>query len=257
MNALGRSLIVGFLFLFAALAVGYFTIITEGGPFQKEGFRLSVYFPDAEGIKVGGKVTIHGVPFGYVSKIRLVQISESGEILPEGEVGIGTKVELTLLLKSPVNLYDNYQITIKNESLLSGRVVALDPGSKYPIDPSSKQYQMDGQIVKQVILSPSGGKMVPIQGKVTQDPLVSLSELIAENRADIRKTIQNFADITGKINQGKGTLGKLINESDVHKSVNTTLGDAQVVLKEIREGLEDTREQAPVTSFIRSALSAF
>ncbi len=257
MNSIGRTIIVGFLFVFAVLGVGYFTIITEGGPFQKEGFKLAVYFPDAEGIKVGGKVTIHGVPFGYVSKIRLVQINEAGDILPEGELGIGTKVELTLLLKSPINLYDNYQIIIKNESLLSGRVVALDPGSKFTVDPNSKEYLMEGQINQQILLSPNSGKTVPIRGKVTQDPLVSLSELIAENRADIRKSIQNVAEITGKINQGKGTLGKLINESDVHKSVNTTLGDAQVVLKEIREGLEDTREQAPVTSFIRSALSAF
>ena len=146
---------------------------------------------------------------------------------------------------------------IKNESLLSGRVVALDPGSKFSIDPGTKQFQMDGTVHSPVVITPKGGKMIPIQGKVTQDPLVSLSELIAENRADIRKTVQNIYDITGKINDGKGTLGKLINESDVHKSVNTTLGDAQVVLKEIREGLEDTREQAPVTSFIRSALSAF
>jgi phospholipid/cholesterol/gamma-HCH transport system substrate-binding protein len=257
MNSIGRTLIVGFLFLFAALAIGYFTIVTEGGPFQKGGFHLAVYFPDAEGMKVGGKVTIHGVPFGYVSKIRLVQINEAGEILPEGEVGIGTKVELTLLLKNPINLYDNYKIIIKNESLLSGRIVALDPGSKFPFDSNSSQFQMDGKINQPILMAPKGGKMIPIQGKVTQDPLVSLSELIAENRADIRKSIQNVADITGKINQGKGTLGKLINESDVHKSVNTTLGDAQVVLKEIREGLEDTREQAPVTSFIRSALSAF
>lgn len=257
MSSLGRSFIVGLLFILSLVTVGYFTIVTEGGPFQKAGFQLPVYFPDAEGIKIGNKVTIHGVPFGYVSKIRLVQIDEEGKLLPEGEMGIGTKVELTLLLKSPVQLFENYQITIKNESLLSGRVVSLDPGSKFPIDPKTKEYMLSEPVLSRLEVSPKAGKLVPIQGKVSQDPLVSLSELIAENRAEIRKTVQNIASITSKINQGQGTLGKLINESDVHKSVNTTLGDAQVVLKEIREGLEDTREQAPVTSFIRSALSAF
>ena len=96
-----------------------------------------------------------------------------------------------------------------------------------------------------------------MKGKTNEDPLVSLSELIAENRSDIRKTISNVADISGKINSGKGTLGRLINQDDIHSNVNTTLTDAQIVLRELREGLEDTREQAPVTSFIRSALSAF
>lgn len=247
-----KGILVGILFLSAILLVGYFTILTQGGPFQKEGFTLLVTFPDAEGIKVGNKVTVQGVPFGYVSKVRLVQVDEFGEILPTGALGIGTRVELTLLLNGPIQLYDNYTINIKNESLLSGRVVALDPGSRFDKDPKTKEPLMDGASHYPVPL-----KETRIRGQVTQDPLVSLSELIAENRSDIRKTVSNISEITSKINKGKGTLGKLINESEVHKSVNTTLGDAQVVLKEIREGLEDTREQAPVTSFIRSALSAF
>ncbi|MDF3818766.1 MlaD family protein [Leptospira sp. 96542] len=257
MPTLGRTLIVGVLFIFSIIAVGYFTIVTEGGPFQKKGFQFAVYFPDAEGIKIGNKVTIHGVPYGYVSQIRLVQIDEMGNLLPDGEVGIGTKVELMLLLRNKIQLFENYQITIKNESLLSGRVVSLDPGSKFPIDPKTKEYLMSEPALTKLEVFPKSGKLAPIQGKVSQDPLVSLSELIAENRSDIRKTVQNIASITSKVDQGQGTLGKLINESDVHKSVNSTLGDAQVVLKELREGLEDTREQAPVTSFIRSALSAF
>lgn len=256
MSSASRTFIVGILSILSLVAVGYFTIMTEGGPFQKPGFALPVYFPDAEGIKIGNKVTVHGVPFGYVSKIRLVQMDENGRLLPEGEMGIGTKVELTLLLKGKIQLFENYSITIRNESLLSGRVVSLDPGSKFPIDPKTKEFLLaEAPLPK--IETTNKSSSIPIQGTVTQDPLVSLSELIAENRADIRKTVQNIASITGKVNQGQGTLGKLINESDVHRSVNTTLGDAQIVLKELREGLEDTREQAPVTSFIRSALSAF
>lgn len=252
-----RTALVGVLFAFAIALVAYFTIATQGGPFQKKGFSLSVFFPDAEGIKVGNKVTVQGVPFGYVSKIKLVQIDEMGDPVPAGTLGIGTKVELELLLNAPIQLYENYSVTIKNESLLSGRVVALDPGSKYNRDPKSRDFSKELPENVTIPMNSVGSTTKRIQGKVTQDPLVSLSELIAENRGDIRKTISNIASITGKINDGKGTLGKLINESDVHKSVNTTLGDAQVVLKEIREGLEDTREQAPVTSFIRSALSAF
>ncbi|NCN08514.1 MAG: MCE family protein [Leptospira sp.] len=250
--------IVGILFVTAIAIVGYFSVLTDGGPFQSDGIQTIIYFPNAEGIKIGNKVTVHGVPYGYVSKVDLVHFDEDGEILPKGVLGIGTKVQITLVLKGPIKIYENYEATIKNESLLSGRVISLDPGSRFAQDPKTFEYQTSGNenlVLTDYTTSKSIGPN--LKGKITEDPLVSLSELIAENRADIKKTFSNISDITTKINNGEGTLGRLINDNEVHSNVNTTLTDAQIVLRELREGLEDLREQAPVTSFIRAALSAF
>lgn len=250
-----QFILVGTLFFGAMAVVGYFTIITDGGPLKKETHSMKVYFPNGEGIKIGNKVTVQGVPYGYVSKVNLVQVDASGNILGDTEEGTGTRVEVLLTIPAPIKLYENYDIRIKNESLLSGRVIAIDPGTAKEFDPKSNQFLPGGKEYKLVDLSES--KAVQLKGRTNEDPLVSLSELIAENRVDIRKTISNVADITTKVNEGKGTLGRLINQDDIHSNVNTTLTDAQIVLRELREGLEDTREQAPVTSFIRAALSAF
>lgn len=245
-----RYLLVGAIFSVALVVVGYFTVMTEGGPVQKRGEFLKINFKNSEGIKVGNKVTVQGVPFGYVSNIRLIQIDENGAVLPAGEVGVATRVEVTILLKEPVRMYENYDIAIRNESLLSGRVISIDPGTSESTDEGKGAPR-----TFQVVDYKSGA--ASLKGRVLQDPLVSLSELIAENRGDIRKTFSNVADITTKINSGDGTLGRLINRDDLHTNVNTVLTDAQIVLRELREGLEDTREQAPVTSFIRAALSSF
>ncbi|TGM98692.1 mammalian cell entry protein Mce [Leptospira dzoumogneensis] len=245
-----RYLLVGAIFSVALVVVGYFTVMTEGGPVQKRGEFLKINFKNSEGIKVGNKVTVQGVPFGYVSNIRLIQIDENGAVLPAGEVGVATRVEVTILLKEPVRMYENYDIAIRNESLLSGRVISIDPGTS-----ESTEEGKGAPRTFQVVDYKSGASS--LKGRVLQDPLVSLSELIAENRGDIRKTFSNVADITTKINTGDGTLGRLINRDDLHTNVNTVLTDAQIVLRELREGLEDTREQAPVTSFIRAALSSF
>lgn len=254
---MSKSILVGILFFTALFVVGYFTIVTDGGPFKKSGGALKVYFPGADGIKTGNKVTVQGVPFGYVGNVRLVQVDENDNVIPEkleiinvpGEKpkAVATKVELSLILKGPVTLFPNYTITIKNESLLSGRIVAIDPGTA--------EKKLTGKPI--VIDDDETFQAVNFRGKVTQDPLVILSELIAENRGDIRSAVANLAEITDKINHGQGTLGQLVNNGDLHANVNTVLTDAQIVLREAREGLEDTREQAPVTSFIRSALSAF
>jgi phospholipid/cholesterol/gamma-HCH transport system substrate-binding protein len=238
-----QFLLVGVLFFIAMGVVAYFTIITEGGPLKKELHSMSILFPNSEGLKTGSKVTVQGVPYGYVSKVQLVQVDIRGEIIDpsesENEV-VGTKVEVVIVLQQPLRLRENYKIKIRNESLLSGRVIAIDPGDS-----------------KTDLLQSSKKKSTRIEGGTSDDPLVSLSELIAENRADIRKTMSNIAELTSKINNGQGTLGKLINNDEIHSNVNTTLTDAQIVLRELREGLEDTREQAPVTSFIRAALTAF
>ena len=236
--------LVGTLFFVALAVVGYFTIITEGGPLKKELHTMQIYFPNSEGIKLGSKVTVQGVPYGYVSKVNLVQFDTEGNILPRGDEGLYSRVEIHLVLQNPIKLYDNYTIKIRNESLLSGRIVAIDPG-----------YYVTGAV--SFLEKPTIKKRKYLEGGTTDDPLVSLSELIAENRSDIRKTISNISQITDKINNGQGTLGKLINNDEIHANVNTTLTDAQIVLRELREGLEDTREQAPVTSFIRAALTAF
>ncbi|MDX1958819.1 MAG: MlaD family protein [Leptospiraceae bacterium] len=243
---------VGVLFFGALSVVAYFTILTEGGPLKKELHTMKIYFPNSEGIKLGSKVTVQGVPFGYVSKVELVQMDESEKVLTDGTLGAKTAVEITVVIKNPIKLYENYSMKIRNESLLSGRVIAIDPGSSSPTKEDAKK----GILSSVKSIDPTDGK-IKIKGKTSDDPLVSLSELIAENRSDIRKTISNISEITGKINSGNGTLGKLINNDEVHANVNTTLTDAQIVLRELREGLEDTREQAPVTSFIRSALAAF
>lgn len=256
-----KYLIVGLLFLGSIAIVGYFTILTDGGPLRKKGVEAIVYFPNAEGIKVGNRVTVQGVPYGYISRIDLVQIDENGSILPKDRTGVATKVEVTLNLKGPIKIYENYTAVIKNESLLSGRIVALDPGSRFPRDPKTRELSTDEEeilVLSDYTVDSTKDRSSPaLKGKVTEDPLVSLAELIAENRSDIRKTFSNVASITDKINNGQGTLGRLINENEMHRNVNTTLTDAQIVLRELREGLEDFREQAPVTSFIRAALSAF
>lgn len=249
-----KFLLVGSLFFGALFVVAYFTILTEGGPLKKELYSMKVYFPNGEGIKIGNKVTVQGVAFGYVSKVNLVQIDENGRILEKGKEGVGTRVEVTITLPEPIKLYENYEVKIKNESLLSGRVIAIDPGTSLAKDPKTNEILPNSKKNRIIDLTDNSNKL---KGKTNEDPLVSLSELIAENRADIRKTVANISEITGKINNGKGTLGRLINQDDIHSNVNTTLTDAQIVLRELREGLEDTREQAPVTSFIRAALSAF
>jgi phospholipid/cholesterol/gamma-HCH transport system substrate-binding protein len=56
--------------------------------------------------------------------------------------------------------------------------------------------------------------------------------------------------VTEKVNKGQGTLSKFVNDDAIFR-------ETKALLKEVRESVEDLREQAPINSFIGVVFSAF
>ena len=268
-----QNLLVGFLFFGALALVGYFTIVSESGPFASRGSQMVVFFDNAEGLKVGAGVTVLGVPAGTIDEVDLVPVDAEGRMVaPDAPERIGQRVAVTLELKKRIVFYENYKVEIKNESILSGKVVSIDPGNSLPDKEGRVASELSVLTVPVARLSKEGtsalslmaaqsrdgkSKFAALQGEASGDPVAGLSEMISENRRNVRETIENVRSITAKINRGKGTLGLLVNDDELHANANTLVTDAQTVVTELRESLEDTREQAPVTSFVRAALTAY
>jgi phospholipid/cholesterol/gamma-HCH transport system substrate-binding protein len=214
-----NEIVVGIFFFIAMTILGYFTIIMSGEIFQRyEYYRITVIFPNIEGLGVNDKVKVNGVLSGVVEDIRLEN----------------NLVWVKLKMYNTFTLYENYKMKIMNETALGGKYVSIYPGTPFE----------DG---REFAIIETRENLV---GEAIADPFGIISEFIEENREDVRVAIRNIRDITQKINEGKGTLGKLVNEDKVHENTDD-------LIKELREAIEDTREQAPVTSFIRAALMAF
>ena len=210
---------VGIFFFVAVSILGYFTIIMSEEVFSPyEYYTITVVFPDIEGLGENDKIKVNGVLAGLVSQIKLQE----------------NNVLVTFRMHEKFTLYENYKIKIKNETSLGGKYVSIYPGCK---EKGGRFYQ----IVE---------NRVNLKGESTGDALGMLADLIEENRGNVSSTISNVREITDKINSGKGTLGKLINEDKVHEN-------ADGLVTELRDTMEDSREQAPVSSFIRALLIAF
>jgi phospholipid/cholesterol/gamma-HCH transport system substrate-binding protein len=210
---------VGIFFFVAVSVLGYFTIIMSEEIFSPyEYYTVTAVFPDIEGLGENDKVKVNGVLTGLVNKVKLQENS----------------VLVTFRMFEKFTLFENYKIKIKNETSLGGKYVSIYPGSR----------EKDGRFYEIV------ESRVNLKGESTGDALGMLADLIAKNRENVYSTISNIRDITDKVNSGKGTLGKLINEDKIHEETDG-------LVKEIRETMEDSREQAPVTSFIRALLIAF
>jgi|SRR5579883_247124 len=64
------------------------------------------------------------------------------------------------------------------------------------------------------------------------------------------KTTGQLAELTEKVNKGQGSLAKIVNDDALFR-------ETKALLKELRESVEDLREQAPINSFIGVVFSAF
>jgi len=216
-----KEIAVGILFFIAMGILGYYTIIMSGDILERrDSYGMSVHFSNVEGLSSKAKVKINGVVGGGVDSIELNEEDNT--------------VKVTLRMTRKFRLYKNYRISIRSESALGGRYVSIEPGKRIA----------GNQLVEEI------RDYTALEGQAYGDPLALLSELIAENKDNVYNTIKNIRSITEKIDSGQGTLGKLINEGKVHDSTDG-------LIKELRDAIEDTREQAPVTSFIRAALTAF
>ncbi len=215
-----KEIVVGIFFIIAMAILGYYTIIMTGGLFDRpDVYYITVRFPYVGGLNTKTKVRVNGVVSGEVERIDL----------DENNV-----VVVTLRMTRRFRLYANYQISIQSEGALGLRYVSISPGNR----------MINNQLLEEIL------DYSNLEGRSIGDTLAMISELIAENRDNVYNTIKNIREVTEKINKGHGTLGKLINEGKVHDST-------EGLIRELRDAIEDTREQAPVTSFIRAALTAF
>ncbi len=67
----------------------------------------------------------------------------------------------------------------------------------------------------------------------------ALNEIVANFReasGELRKTILAFSEITGKINRGEGTIGKLIHDEQMVESLNKTLVAIKGIAEKINRG---------------------
>ncbi len=214
-----NEFIVGVVFICAMTVLGYFTIIRGEFFSKKEYYTITAIFADVESLSLGNKVLVNGVESGTV---------ESIELMPDAKVIVGMK------MFKKFTMYENYRITLKNQTAIGGRIIVINPG----------EYQKERMEYGEVSAYKN------LHGSTIGDPLSKISEIIDENRGDLREAIFNLREFSEKINKGNGTIAKLVNEDTMHK-------DTVKLINELRDTIEDAREQAPVTSFIRAGLLAF
>lgn len=203
--------------LLIVVAVGLliFLILNASGdisPFAKK-IDLRARFANANGLRPGAEVQLAGVRVGSISDVRLLAPDEG---TPNERVEARFSIDDTI---------DGQQITqrirtdsiaeLTSPSLLApDKIVNIVPGSAVA-DP----------ITENALLRSSSGDSLSDLTSSGKDLTDQLNQLSVE-----------VAGIARKINEGQGTLGRLVNDESFYNSLNGSVREAQDLIAQIRRG---------------------
>ena len=86
-----------------------------------------------------------------------------------------------------------------------------------------------------------------------------LGVLIADRETGdrMRRAVEHVEEIARGVRGGDGTVGLLLRDEETREQVQDIVAEVRRVVVELRESVEDTREQAPVNAFVGSIFAAF
>ena len=186
----------------AVLILGIYFIGERQQIFRRT-FRVSGVFKDVAGLQEGNNVRFSGINVGTVDKIGIVSDSS-------------VRVEILIGERTRRFIKKDAVASIGSEGLMGNKVLIINPGT-------------GGQ--KEIEDNDSVGTVQPIN---LDDLFTSLKTTI-DNTNDITS---DLASITGNIQAGKGTIGRLLmNQSDAQRfdSILVNLKEGSSDFKKVTE----------------------
>jgi phospholipid/cholesterol/gamma-HCH transport system substrate-binding protein len=224
--ALSREQRVGLFFLGGILAFVAFIEATVGTGLLSRGYRVWAEFPDVQGLTRGAQVRVAGVKAGTVREIRLE---------PD-------RVRVALQIDRGVELYQDAVARLDFQALSGARFVSVNRGSprRGLASPGATIRGESAAGISDMVdeLDRVGQSLRGLVDSLdeNQDRLLkTVSEMLEENRQGFRQTVQNLAGITDKLNNGSGTLGKLLTDPTLYEQATATLTSLRDSFGDIRK----------------------
>ena len=206
---------VGIFVLFGLLVLGFLIINSTGdfNPFQKQ-MRLKARFATADGLREGAEVQLAGVHIGKVEEVILLPPDS-----PEDE-----KIEAIMAVDQTLN---GRPITERIRTDSTAQLVAM---SVLAND-------------KMINITPGTAKGAEVAEGHTLDSKAAISiNQLTQTGNELLQQINKIAipanEILNKANQGEGTVGQIINNPDLYKNLDATIGEAKDTMSKLQSTLD-------------------
>lgn len=204
---------VGLFFLSALIALGVMIeLVEDWHPFETH-IPYATFFDAAVGIQAGDPVRMSGVEVGKITTIKIE----------------GQKVRIDFYVQEGTNLKEDSIAEIRQTNLLGGQFLGLTFGTKgsAPLPPGGVVPSREGANIDQLIT-----RFDRNQERVFQ----ALGDLIEDTRGPLTATVTRVENVARKIDEGEGTLGRLVNNPALYDDLQLAVADLKVILQKIETG---------------------
>jgi phospholipid/cholesterol/gamma-HCH transport system substrate-binding protein len=223
--------------MFFVLAIIFILLILEflgGFAFFKRGFHINALFKTVHELKVGDPVKMAGVTIGGVTKI----------ILTNG------MAEVTMNLNREADVRTDSKARVGFTGLMAQNFVSLDFGSPdAPRTTDGIVLQSVEQPDLEILMTKLDNVATGVEnltrsfsGEKIDNLLGPFTDFLKDNQTNLTATIANIRTVTENIKDGKGTVGKLINEDTLYVSAKTSISNLQTTAGDIDSAATKARE---------------
>lgn len=160
-------------------------------------FRVYGTFKNVSGLMVGNNVRFAGINVGVVEGINIVTDST-------------VRVDLTLNNSVKKFIKTDSKISIGSDGLMGDKLIVIAPGGVT----STKEIEANGQLQS---VNP-----------VDVDKIITKLTKVADNAETLTT---GLSEIVTKINSGKGSIGRLLNNDKIARDLEGTVKQAQTTMK--------------------------
>ena len=98
-----------------------------------------------------------------------------------------------------------------------------------------------GRSLQEAIGGEEGGVAIKEVIVNLNDASAGLKEMVQDNKGKVNNIVANLEDITAKVKEGEGTLGKLVTDEEFYN-------EAEKTMKKMQKAAEGVQEQTPITT---------
>lgn len=169
-------------------------------------FTAKAYFKNTEGLRNGASVRFGGIDVGAVKEIK---------IMPD-TTGL---VEVSMRIKSEIKRFikKDSHASIETEGLVGNKVVVISMGS-------------------------ANADIIEDNGTILSREPISFADVIIETQGILSYTkemTKNLSEIIARVNQGEGTIGKILNDEELYKAATSITRTADKSLTSLTEDLRN------------------
>ena len=170
-------------------------------------FKLTTTFYNVSGLEVGSNIRFSGINVGTVDNIKIIN---------------DTTVRVDMLIKKSVQQFikNDCEAGIGSAGIIGDRILIISQGS------------YNAPLVKD-------GENIESKEPVETDAIMESMKITADNAEIISSQL---AEIMINMNSGKGTLGRLIQDSTIAKNIDKTIINLRKSSKGLNENMNAAKE---------------